>query len=60
MERLKALKLEFDENTKQLSSPYSLADLEQLRKRRRAILLEAQLLAETLNLSGPQWFSIRL
>jgi hypothetical protein len=57
MERLERLQREYDENTKQLLHPFDLAELQQLKERRRAILQEAKKLAKTLNLSEPQWFS---
>jgi hypothetical protein len=58
MERLNNLQREFEENAKQLDNPLDFADLEQLKERRKAILREALLLAEELEISGPQWFSI--
>jgi cell shape-determining protein MreC len=58
MERLKYLYREYEENQKLLSHPFDLADLEQLKECRRAILREARALAKTLKISEPQWFSI--
>jgi hypothetical protein len=60
MERLNNLQREFEENTNQLANPLNFADLEQLRERRKAILREALSLAEELEISGPQWFSIEV
>jgi hypothetical protein len=57
MERLKYLYREYEENAKLLSNPLDLADLQQLKECRRAILREARALAKTLNISEPQWFS---
>lgn len=58
MEKLQSLQREYGENTIQLANPIDLADLERLKERRQVILREAKLLAETLNLSVPQWFSV--
>lgn len=57
MEPLKSLYREYEENAKQLSNPFDLADLQRLKERRQDILREARALAQTLNISGPQWFS---
>jgi hypothetical protein len=58
MEQLKSLEREYDENEKRLAHPLDFADLQQLRERRQVILREARLLAKTLDLSEPQWFSL--
>jgi len=58
VERLEALRREYNETIMKLAHPLSLADLQQLRERRQAILGEARVLAESLKLTGPQWFSI--
>ena len=58
MDRLKSLQREYEKNAKQLDHPLDLAELQQLKERRRVILAEARLLAKTMNLSGPQRFSL--
>lgn len=58
MERLRTLYREYEENTNFLSNPLDLADLQRLKERRQAILREAQALAQVLNISEPQWFSL--
>lgn len=57
MEHLKALYCEYEENAKLLSNPVDVADLLHVKERRQEILREARALAETLDVSEPQWFS---
>ena len=57
---LESLQREYDETTKRLAHPLDLADFQQLKDRRQVVLQEAELLAKTLNLSGPQWFSVAI
>jgi hypothetical protein len=58
MERLDGLKREYEENARRLAHPLDLAELEQLKERREAILREARILAREMGISGTQWFSI--
>jgi hypothetical protein len=58
VERLKALQREYDENARQLANPIDLDDFQRLKQRREDILCEARNLAQRLNLSEPQWFSL--
>jgi hypothetical protein len=58
MERLNNLQREYEENAKQLTNPIDLADLQHLKERREIILREARMLAQELEISEPQWFSI--
>jgi uncharacterized membrane protein (DUF106 family) len=58
VQRLKSLQREYNENARQLGHPIDLADLERLKERREAILREARELAQTLNISEPQWYSL--
>jgi hypothetical protein len=60
MERLETLHREYEENSKLLSNPLDLADFQQLKERRQAILSEARVLAQTLNIIGWQWFSAEI
>jgi hypothetical protein len=52
------LQREYEENAKQLTNPMDLADLQHLKERREIILREARMLAQELEISEPQWFSI--
>ena len=57
MERLNALRQEFEKTNRELEFPINFQDLDQLRERRDTIRREAQELAKKLNLLGPFWFN---
>jgi hypothetical protein len=56
MERLDLLQIQYEETRRNLSFPFSLEDRYELRERGRAILAEAQALAETMDIPPPRWF----
>jgi hypothetical protein len=56
-ERLVQLQGEYEETVKRLRFPMSFEELHRLKGRRKAILDEARILGNTLNLVGDQWFS---
>jgi hypothetical protein len=58
MERLSLLQREYDENAVLLANPLDLADFERLKERRQALLREARMLAQSLNILEPQWFTV--
>jgi len=58
MERLSLLQREYDENAVLLANPLNLADFERLKERRQALLREARMLAQSLNILEPQWFTV--
>jgi hypothetical protein len=57
MERLAHLRREYEETRRALAFPFNLEERERLKQRSEAILKEAKMLAETLNLSEIHWFS---
>ena len=60
MNNLHTLRREFEATNKHLSFPLTFDDREQLIERRNAILKEAQVVAEALNLSGEHWFNTQV
>jgi hypothetical protein len=58
MERLSLLQREYDENAVLLANPLDLAEFERLKERRQALLREARMLAQSLNILEPQWFTV--
>jgi len=58
MGRLSPLQREYDENAVLLANPLNLADFERLKERRQALLREARMLAQSLNILEPQWFTV--
>jgi hypothetical protein len=59
MERLNELRLEFEQTKTVLNFPFSIEERQLQVERRRAILVEARALAESLNLTGEHWFNTR-
>jgi hypothetical protein len=53
--RLGQLEVELHETSKYLNHPFSVEDLQDLTKRRRAIIAEARALAASLKIPEPQW-----
>ena len=58
MERLSLLQREYDENAVLLANPLDLAEFERLKERRQALLREARMLAQSLNILEPLLFTV--
>jgi len=56
MERLKHLQEEHDQTVRALKFPFSLEEMQHLKKRRDAIRAEARTLGENLNISEERWW----
>ena len=56
MEQLSNLATEYEAIMKAFAFPFNTKERQQLKDRREAILVEARLLAQSLNVVGTNWF----